>query len=318
MRDILRTTCPGVFHTLKLRVRTCAEQLHVYTPALSRILRESMFVATGRAFKEDYLDRWTGQRDTLTPPLRLLFDGTRSYAEYQRLGDGFRDFLVGLGLQPHHHVLEVGSGNGKNARALAPYLTTGRYEGFEIVPAGVAWCQRHITSRHPHVRFQHANVYNRTYHPTGRTPARLYRFPYADDTFEFVVLTSVFTHMLPADLENYIREIARVLKPGGTCLASLFLLTDTARQSMAAGRSGRAFPFAYDPYCRVADRDWPEDAVAYDEEFVRQLFARSGLAFDQPIVRGAWSSCNEPNGQDCVLAVKAAGGCGSEAIPQST
>jgi SAM-dependent methyltransferase len=297
----LRRRCPGLFRWLKGGIRRLVERFRVHSPGLSRFLQSGVHLVTGRTFKEDYLDRWRSRRDALTPPLRLLFDGTRSYREFQELGDGFRDFLIGLGLRPEHHVLEVGSGNGKNARALAPYLAAGRYEGFDIVRAGIAWCQKHITPRYPHVRFHHADVYNRTYNPAGQTPASAYRFPYPDGTFDLVVLTSVFTHMLPADLENYVREIARVLKPGGRCLASFFLLTDESRQGMP-GERGRVFPFAHaSGICRVADRDWPEDAIAYEDVFIRSLFARHGLPFVEQIVQGEWWH-GEPNGQDIIRA----------------
>ena len=37
-------------------------------------------------------------------------------------------------------------------------------------------------------------------------------------------LTSVFTHMLPEDVEHYLDELARVLKPGGRTLITWFLL----------------------------------------------------------------------------------------------
>ncbi len=40
----------------------------------------------------------------------------------------------------------------------------------------------------------------------------------------FVLLTSVFTHMLPQDMDNYLSEVARVLKPDGRCLITYFLL----------------------------------------------------------------------------------------------
>lgn len=43
-----------------------------------------------------------------------------------------------------------------------------------------------------------------------------YRFPYPDDTFDFVFSTSVFEHVL--DYERSFREIHRVLKPGGVSI----------------------------------------------------------------------------------------------------
>ncbi len=289
--------------TLQLK-RRMAERLRSHSPRLFRCFKHCVHLATGRLLREDYLDRWTGRRDSLTPPLRCLFDGTQSYAEFARLGDEWRSFLIRHGLQPSHHVLEVGSGNGKNARALTSFLTTGRYEGFDIVAPGIAWCQQNVTPRYPQFRFHHADVRNRSYNPTGSTPACDYRFPFPTGSFDAVFLTSVFTHMLPADLENYVGEMARVLKPGGKCLASFFLLSDGSRRDIAKGQSGRAFPFEYQsPVCRVADREWPEDAVAYDERFVRELFARYSLHFGEPAVRGQWSQ-GEPNSQDCVVALR--------------
>jgi SAM-dependent methyltransferase len=287
---------------LKRALRTAGERVGVTTPNTVRILKQCGDLISGRAIKEDWIDRWTGVRDELTPPRRLLFDGTRSYAEFQRLGAELRRLLVARGLLPHHHVLEVGSGNGKNARALTSYLVNGRYDGFDIVARGVAWCQAHITPCYPHFRFQHADVYNRTYNPAATCRASTFRFPYADNSFDFVFLTSVFTHMLPHDLSHYVAEIGRMLKPNGKCFASFFLLTAESRRGMSAPETGRTFPYEHSVHCQVADRDWPEDAVAYDERFVGELFERAGLGVEE-IVYGSWWR-GEANGQDHVWAAK--------------
>ena len=50
------------------------------------------------------------------------------------------------------------------------------------------------------------------------------KLDFPDATFDFVCATSVFTHMLPAGVANYLREIRRVLRPGGRCLATFFVL----------------------------------------------------------------------------------------------
>ena len=47
-------------------------------------------------------------------------------------------------------VLDVGCGIGRMAIPLARYLNTdGKYEGFDIIPENIAWCQRAITPRYP-------------------------------------------------------------------------------------------------------------------------------------------------------------------------
>jgi len=285
--------------------RLVADSLRTVSPRGFALLKALLHVGTGRAFKEDYLDRWTGRRDELTPPRRLLFDGTTNYRDFQRLGDDLLKRLTSHGLQPWHHVLEVGCGNGKNARALTRYLnTSGRYVGFDIVEHGVRWCQRNLTPRFPHFEFHRADIHNRTYNPAGRTKASAYRFPAPDRSFDFVFLTSVFTHMLPMDLENYVREIGRVLKPGGRCFASFFLLTTAARRGLAAGTAGRSFTVEHESgVCRLADARWPEDAVAYDEDYIVEVFERYGLRIEQPIRAGGWWN-GQANAQDCVWAVK--------------
>jgi SAM-dependent methyltransferase len=293
---------PALHTALKRKVRAASESIGAKTPSTVRLLKGCGDILSGRALKEDWIDRWTGARDELTPPRRLLFDGTCSYAEFHRLGAELRRLLVSHGLLPHHHVLEVGSGNGKNARALTSYLQAGRYEGFDIVGRGVAWCQAHITPRYPDFRFQHANVYNRTYNPAAKCRASAFHFPYADNSFDFVFLTSVFTHMLPEDLCNYVAEIGRVLKPNGKCFASFFLLTAESLRGMETPETGRRFPYEQDAHCRVADLDWPEDAVAYDESFVRGLFEKAGLGIDE-VVYGSWWR-GEANGQDHVWSTR--------------
>src|SRR4029079_302816 len=104
-------------------------------------------------------------------------------------------------------------------------------------------CRRAITPRNARFRFHHADIAGGAYNPSGRLTAGTYRFPFDDRSFDFVFLGSVFTHMLPEDVAHYLREIARVLAPGGTCAASFFLLADERRGDVEAGRSFLAFPF---------------------------------------------------------------------------
>lgn len=44
-------------------------------------------------------------------------------------------------------------------------------------------------------------------------------------SFDFVFLTSVFTHLLPEDMNNYFSEVVRVLTHARRCLITYFLLT---------------------------------------------------------------------------------------------
>jgi SAM-dependent methyltransferase len=161
----------------------------------------------------DLRDTVSRRRDRLTPPRRLDFVG---HSDFAATGDEFMAHFVELGgLQPHERVLDVGCGIGRMARPLAGYLSSdGAYEGFDVNPDGIAWCRRRYR-RHPGFGFQVADIFNARYNPAGAHRADEYRFPYEDATFDFVLATSVFTHLLEADAANYLAECARVLAPGG-------------------------------------------------------------------------------------------------------
>lgn len=254
---------------------------------------------------EDVLDRLTGRSEDLMPPKRLNFQvGGGSFRE---IGNEFFRYFVDFGgLRPEHRVLDVGSGVGRMAVPLTSYLNSqGGYEGFDIEPDGIRWCTEAVTPRFPNFRFQVADIHNSFYNPAGRYKASEYRFPYEDGTFDFVFLTSVFTHLLPDEVENYTAEISRVLRPGGRCLITFFLLNP---ESLRAIEEGKNTDFVRDfGVYRSSNVKALESAVAFKEEYVRDLYARHGLEILEPIRYGSW--CKRPrftSYQDIVVAQKKA------------
>src|SRR5262249_11790042 len=129
-----------------------------------------------------------------------------------------------------------------------------------------------------------------------------FRFPFADASFDFVYLGSVFTHMLPGDVVHYVGEIARVLAPGGTTAASFFLLNEDRRADVDAGRSFIPFPFR-DASGRapLPVRERPEAAIAIDETYVLGAYTRAGLAVER-IRRGDWWK-GSADDQDVITAI---------------
>lgn len=260
-----------------------------------RLVRPTGFV---RATALDARDAVLRRRDPLTPPRRLWFVGS---GDFRAAGDEFRELFVELGgLRPDEDVLDVGSGVGRVAVGLTGWLQ-GSYEGIDVVRRGIEWCRKAITPRYPNFRFQVADLYNRHYNPEGRVPASEYRFPFEDQSFDFVVLTSVFTHLLPPDRDNYVSEIARVLRPTGRCFGTFFLLDDEARQGVREGRDAIKFRFQRPGYWTNNQRI-PEAAVAYEEADVRKEFERNGLEITG-VRYGVWSGRADGLGfQDVVVA----------------
>ncbi|MCW3008097.1 MAG: class SAM-dependent methyltransferase [Solirubrobacterales bacterium] len=214
----------------------------------------------------DALDRARGRNDPLIPPRRLQFVGAGDFAA---VGDEFLGHLVDLaGLTPRSDVLDIGCGIGRVARPLAGYLDAdGSYAGFDVDPRGIEWC----AARYPADRFSFAlaDLHNLRYNPTGTQSAREYRFPYADDAFDVALMTSVVTHLQAPEAGHYLAEAIRVLRPGGRLLATFFLLDDESRAAMRAQRTSLTFQHP-DEEVAVADPALPEEAVAYDERWVRE------------------------------------------------
>lgn len=203
-------------------------------------------------------------------------------------------------LQPGESVLEVGCGIGRIAIPLTQYLTEGCYVGFDIVPHGIEWCQKRVTPLYPNFRFFLADVRNDFYHPEGRKRACDYRFPVVEGSFDFAFLTSVFTHMLPKDVEHYVSEIARALDPRtGRVFCTAYIVSDEAKRQLDSGTSVRKFERG-DGYWTESKQN-PEAAIGYDESYLRDVFERSGLEVTRIVTSGWWA---QPTAQDILIARK--------------
>ena len=245
----------------------------------------------------------------LLPPRKLQdWVGPGGPAMYTATGHEFLGYLVDLcELQPGDAVLDVGCGSGRMALPLTGYLNReGRYAGFDVAREAIAWCTENISRSHPNFDFRVADVHNKNYNPKGKHEPSEFRFPYPDGSFDVVLLASVFTHMLAPDMQHYMYEIVRVLKPGGRSLITFFLLNE---ESSALSKEGKGFiKFEHEMQgARTTNVENPEAAIAYPEAFVRDLYGECGLGLREPLRYGTW--CGRPNGmsgQDVVIAVKAA------------
>jgi SAM-dependent methyltransferase len=252
----------------------------------------------------DQTIRW--RRDALLPPvhLRAYYYRTWKAEGFRRACGVVRTELISHGLQPEHRILDIGSGIGNLAVGLLDYLS-GTYEGVEIHREAVIWCERAITPGHPRFHFHHADIHNEAYNPHGRILASQYCFPFPNQDFDFIFLGSVFTHLLPDAVEQYLREISRLLRPGGVCVASYFLLNDETRTGVEARRSFMAFPYEHPSgACLLHDVAKPEAAVALDEAFVRRQYEHARLRI-RDVRRGRWWS-GLADDQDVVTVVRGA------------
>lgn len=286
------------------------EFVAAYTRTVSKTtssFRKSSLRAAARWVRfalTDLRDVITLRRDALTPPARLVarvggHDFRQVGAEFQAI------FVAHAGLEPTDRVLDIGCGAGRMAVPLTRYLQApGSYAGFDIDAEAIAWCRRAITPRFPAFAFQHADVRNEEYNPEGSLGGASFVFPYPGEAFDFAIAASLFTHLLAEDLDHYLAETARVLTPGGTLVATAFLLDGEARALQQAGRSDIVFAASDAPWA-FRDPGTPAAAVAYDEEWLLARLGGHDFSLAHPVSKGLWSG--RPGGltyQDVLIARK--------------
>ena len=206
-------------------------------------------------------------RGELPPPDRTLH---KTGSDIRRNGAprGLRELqlLEHFGLRPSSHILDVGCGIGRLAYECSWYLDDdATYTGMDISPTVIDWLNTNYASRLPGFQFDFLDVYNDAYRPTGLVGPEHVRFPYESERFDVVCAFEVFMHLSLEGTRNYLREITRVLRPGGLAVVT--------------------FVGAY-----------PDEPVSFDAEYVqvgdgiyttRPDRSSSDMAYDVALVRAA-------------------------------
>lgn len=233
------------------------------------------------------------------PPDLINFAGHKSFIEVGDLTVALMEEHAGLGAG--HRVLDIGCAIGRIALGLhRRFGDEIAYSGFDIVPYGISWAQKHFGKKDSDYSFTHADIYNSFYNPRGKVLPANFRFPYADDSFDVSVATSVYTHMQKAEIANYLSETARVTTKGGCLYATCFGLDDASRTQIAAGKSHFSFQHTGEGTLIESESE-PDMAVAIDLEWVFAHLTDCG-ATDIKMLPGYWRGSEGPDFQDIVVA----------------
>ena len=111
-----------------------------------------------------------------------------------------RALLEGAHLGPGDEVLDLGSGTGTLAIEAKRSQPGCSITGLDADPDIVAMARRKAAEADADVRFDQ-----------GLST----ELPYSDDSFDHVLSTLFFHHLMPADKVATLLEVARVLRPGG-------------------------------------------------------------------------------------------------------
>ena len=118
------------------------------------------------------------------------------------------------------HVLDVGCGGGGFSRQVADRVETDNISGIDIVEKSV-------------VNARKSNAINASVADCENP------FPLADSSFDIVVSNQVIEHL--GNTDNFIKEIYRILRPGGVCIIST--------PNLASLHSIASLVLGYQPTC---------------------------------------------------------------------
>jgi len=232
------------------------------------------------------------------PPPENVFVGD---GDYRAIGAEFLGHFVRLGgLKPSDRVLDIGGGIGRMAVPLTQYLASDAvYEGIDPVGEGIAWCTKTITPVYPNFRFCRLDVAHPLYNPEGPLAGEDVVLPFSDGSFDFAAMVSVATHLPLAEIGAYMREVARLLAPGGRLFLTAFIVTpgdharDGARPRFVRGEAAGTW---------VADPEAPLGAIGFDSGLVEDAVEAMGLRIER-VSLGHWrGSTDALHYQDVIVA----------------
>lgn len=215
--------------------------------------------------------------------------GKVSYGEWAHVIGVFQTLLYQtLDQKDGNSVLDVGCGRGLLGLAAAPFVTNGgKYTGIDVIKKDVEFCRSRFPKESS--EFIHFEVANAMY--SSEQSQELKKWPIADASQDAVTALSVWTHLNERDAIFYLKEVERVLKPGGRAVITFFRLDEgyensLAKRTDALGRyhatKQTKWVFTEKAY---GSADWltpkwtkhPEDAVGVTETGMTRLTESSGL-----------------------------------------
>jgi SAM-dependent methyltransferase len=229
----------------------------------------------------DILPRWWFRELRSLPPNDLrcrVGVGNRLFANqimYLRQGAPFWMYAFAQGwVDLNSDIVEIGVGCGRRAFHLRDLEVNGaryegRYLGIDIDRELLDWCRANFDDRFDFVQSTHRSS---TYRNSDAVDD-YYRIDRESGSIDFVMGTSVLTHLLEPQLRNYLEEGARVLRPGRVLAMSCFCVD---RPSVTYGdrhvwkhKIGNAF---------VVSKQQPEAAVGYESHFLCAVAREAGFS----------------------------------------
>ncbi|QNK80973.1 bifunctional 2-polyprenyl-6-hydroxyphenol methylase/3-demethylubiquinol 3-O-methyltransferase UbiG [Nakamurella sp. PAMC28650] len=189
-------------------------------------------MAIKEAVRSAYLSRSSRGRSPggiKLPPSQFRMGGKHFQTDAGFVSEARKDVarLLENGYSPSEPLLDWGCGAGRLAvGALETLSNFVGYDGVDVQADLIRWAQRHIAR--PGVTFKWVDVSNARYNPRG-TAQRV--IPGGDGHYGTFYAYSVFSRMVTADVQGYLSEILRLLRPTGFAFVTAFVESDVAKET---------------------------------------------------------------------------------------
>ena len=213
-----------------------------------------------------------------------------------------------MGLESGMNFLEIACGMGRDAFQLLEILgDSGSYIGIDVQRESIVWLSKNLTRDYPNFKFYHFDAIHELHNPYGLKTTMDCPLPAENRSIDRIGLQSLLTHIFEDEVVHYLKEIARVLKPGGIAYVTFLLYTE---EVVAASRIndctpyGLRFEYKYADGCYINNLQYPTGGVAYTEDAMMRMINQAGLRLTRPFLKGYWSGYHaqpDDDGQDVAL-----------------
>ena len=177
--------------------------------------------------EKDYLEAYSEHTD-----LRVEADPRSAIGGmWEEVGVLQLAFLRSKGLMPQHKLLDIGCGTLRGGRHMIRYLDAGKYYGMDISRKAIEHAKKLVQDEGLADKIPHLLV----------SENRALRFQeFADQTFDFLLAQSVFTHLKSEHIEECFEHVAKIMHD-----SSVFYFTSKATRRGRPSHKNFRYPFSY-------------------------------------------------------------------------
>jgi len=109
--------------------------------------------------------------------------------------------------------------------------------------------------------------------------------------------------MLSREVQHYLHEINRVIKPEGRAMVTFFVLDELAKKAVAEKKATANLVYAFDEHSYYSHKNVPEAEIGFLQEWIEAAVSRAGLRIEK-ILYGSWSGRPNPLSYQDILVLR--------------